>query len=302
MSRSSQWCFTVNNYTNEHIAYLRALAEQDRTTYIVWGKETAPTTGTPHLQGFILFSIRIRFSTIRNTLNAHLPHPHIERAITREQAAIYCKKDGDFEEHGVLPASNPGRRVDRDDFIKWCRELDHTPTSNEIAREFPSIWLQSGNRAFELALAHAPPPLLQSGNFRDGWQCELATKLENDPVDDRKIDFYVDPTGGLGKSWFVRKYLSIHPDSQLLGVGKRDDLAHAIDEKKRVFFLMVPRTQMEFLNYSILEMLKDRMIFSPKYASRTKVLDENPHVVVFSNEMPNVDKLTEDRYNIIELS
>ena len=55
---------------------------------------------------------------------------------------------------------------------------------------------------------------------------------------------------------------------------------------------------MEFLRYEILEMLKDRMVFSPKYASRMKFLHRVPHVVVFSNEYPAMDKMSDDRYDI----
>lgn len=49
--RSYAWCFTLNNYTDEEIRRLESL-ECER---LVVGKEVAPTTGTPHLQGYIRF-------------------------------------------------------------------------------------------------------------------------------------------------------------------------------------------------------------------------------------------------------
>jgi hypothetical protein len=108
----------------------------------------------------------------------------------------------------------------------------------------------------------------------------------------RKIIFVVDPTGGSGKSWFVRWWLSTNGElTQVLSIGKRDDLAYAIDESKKFFLFDIPRSQSEFFQYSVVEKLKDRMVFSPKYGSRTKMLQHCPHVVVFMNEEPDRNKL-----------
>lgn len=84
----------------------------------------------------------------------------------------------------------------------------------------------------------------------------------------------------------------------MLSIGKNADLAHAIDESKRVFVFDIPRGSMEYLQYGILEQLKNRMVFSAKYNSTTKILHQKPHVIVFCNEDPDMDKMTNDRYNI----
>lgn len=49
--RVRNWCFTLNNYTEGDIEMLKSLKD----CKIMFGKEEAPTTGTPHLQGFIMF-------------------------------------------------------------------------------------------------------------------------------------------------------------------------------------------------------------------------------------------------------
>ena len=83
----------------------------------------------------------------------------------------------------------------------------------------------------------------------------------------------MDPEGGKGKSWFAAYWFGKHSlETQLLSVGKRDDLAHAVDETKRYFFFDVPRGGMEYFQYSILEQLKNRVVFAPKYESTTKIL------------------------------
>lgn len=50
--QSRKWIFTWNNYPPNYRTILDAI----ECRYICWGEEVAPTTGTPHLQGFIAFS------------------------------------------------------------------------------------------------------------------------------------------------------------------------------------------------------------------------------------------------------
>ena len=51
MSRTRNFCFTLNNYTED--VYQALLAVECK--YVCIGKEIAPETATPHLQGFIVF-------------------------------------------------------------------------------------------------------------------------------------------------------------------------------------------------------------------------------------------------------
>jgi len=145
-----------------------------------------------------------------------------------------------------------------------------------------------------------PSPVLVTGEPR-AWQRDLETRLNAD-ANDREIIFVVDTIGGCGKSWFIRWWLSRKGElTQRLSVGKRDDLAYAIDESKRYFLFDIPRDSAEFIQYNILEQLKDRLIFSPKYVSRTKMLQEVPHVVCFMNQDPDRTKLSADRYKVINI-
>lgn len=128
------------------------------------------------------------------------------------------------------------------------------------------------------------------------WQAALEGEL-NGEADDRTVIFYVDPEGNNGKSWFQAWYLTKYPErTQVLSAGKRDDVAHSVDKTKTVFFFNIPRGGMEYMQYTILEQLKDRMVFSPKYNSTMKYLSHVPHVVVFCNEDPNMEKMSADRY------
>ncbi|MBC7092204.1 MAG: hypothetical protein H5T50_09930 [Nitrososphaeria archaeon] len=184
--------------------------------------------------------------------------------------------------------------------VDWLDEFiadnKRAPTEREIAREQPVAVLRKID-INRLARLRAPPPVIRSGEPRD-WQADLENELSTD-ADDRSVIFYVDSEGGKGKTWFQQWLVSEKPDRvQILGVGKRDDMCFAIDPDKSIFLVNVPRGGMEFLQYTVLEQLKDRMVFSTKYQSVMKVLPQNVHVVVFSNEQPDMTKMSEDRYVI----
>lgn len=91
------WVFTLNNYCQSDLLALDQLFSNDVIEYLVYGKEVAPTTGTPHLQGLVVFKARKRFNGVRDLL----PHRCSGIAVmggTYSQAADYCRKDGEYKE------------------------------------------------------------------------------------------------------------------------------------------------------------------------------------------------------------
>lgn len=231
MSHSSKWCFTLNNFTNDELSIINAFAEGDSCKYLIYGKETG-SNGTPHLQGYVHFTLPQRLSYLRNQIS-HRGHYEIARG-SPLQASDYCKKDGDYTEHGTLPITQ-GKCSDIDKFRTWVSKQETRPSERLIAREFPGLFLRYPR--LTALLGHLlPQPDIQSGDFKP-WQATLDLTLQAEP-DDRQVEFIVDPLGAQGKSWFVRYYVSKHPDeTQFLSVGKRDDLAFAIDESKSIFLL-----------------------------------------------------------------
>lgn len=299
LARAKRWVFTLNNYTVEEEASLQLLGNHERCIYLVFGREVGES-GTPHLQGFLIWREPIRFSTLKSLIG-NRSYLAVSTASLPSQAADYCKKGGNFSEFGELPAERRGKRSDLDAFYEWADEFttenSRPPTDVEICRSHPTIRTRYP-RIIEVVRARFVPPPLQNGEPRE-WQALLANRLDED-AEDRKIIWVIDPVGGIGKSWFVRWYLSTTEDSQFLSVGKRDDIAYAVDESKRVFLFDLPRDTMQFLQYPVLEALKNRLLMSTKYNSTVKILPKTPHVVVFSNEMPDESKMTEDRFEYWE--
>lgn len=291
-----RWVFTLNNPTVEEVDEVREAFQAPFITYGVFGREVG-ANGTPHLQGFFILSRSQRLSYVRRRVNARA---HYECAVgTSFQAASYCKKDGDYEEVGEPPV-DAGRRSDIDAFVEWgeqfISENGRAPTSPEVAVERPREYLRFP-RAVALFQRRAPPPSLRVGNPRQ-WQIDLEMLLEVE-ADDRTVRFYVDSDGGKGKTWFQQYYVTKFPRrAQVLGIGKRDDLAYSLDVSKSVFFFNVARDGMQYLQYTILEQLKDRMVYSSKYHSVMKTFHHNNHVIVFCNEAPDMTKMSADRYQI----
>lgn len=104
MSRSRAWSFTLNNYTDDEIEVLDNLECQ----YIVYGKELAPETQTPHLQGFVYFPNAKTMTAIKKKIG-NRAHLEVSRG-TPSENRTYCIKDGDFVERGELPQQ--GQRTD----------------------------------------------------------------------------------------------------------------------------------------------------------------------------------------------
>lgn len=295
-ARGKRWVFTLNNYTEGEKQLLNDLGDSEHVEYAVLGYEEGES-GTPHIQGFVIFRDRKTFNQAKGLLGGRC---HVEIAKGNpKQASDYCKKDGAFDEHGELPEVTQGKRSDFEKLKEYLKEYDGFPSTKELWETFPSLMGRYPDAVRRMVSVFCTPPAVGDVALRP-FQTDLEAYLESDP-DDRKIKFVVDMSGNSGKSWFARYYYrKNHEKCQLLSIGKRDDLAFAIDTEKSVFIFDVPRGQMQYLQQNVLEMIKDGIIFSPKYASQTKMMHHRAHCVVLSNEMPE-RTMTADRYDIMDL-
>jgi len=98
--KAIHWLYTLNHYTAEDLKGLRS----EDYVYHVYGREVAPGTGTPHLQGYVAFKNRKTLIQVKKLV----PRAHWEGKSAKStylQCADYCKKDGDFVEEGVCPST-----------------------------------------------------------------------------------------------------------------------------------------------------------------------------------------------------
>lgn len=119
--KSRAWMFTINNYTDSDISELSSLVSaHNGPSFVCAGKEVAPTTGTPHLQCFAIWSSGgtsksgQRWSFLRNRLTRASDIAGMYS--TKEACITYCEKDNDVMTWGVKPElRTQGKRNDLND-------------------------------------------------------------------------------------------------------------------------------------------------------------------------------------------
>lgn len=133
--QSTRYCFTWNNYDEATMALLPSFFES-HCKYMVFGKEVAPETGTPHLQGF--FTLKKK-STLANLKKELGNQPAFFAANgTSLQASDYCKKEGDYTELGDAPT--PGKRSD---LAKLADAVKEGATMLEVADIDPATYIRN---------------------------------------------------------------------------------------------------------------------------------------------------------------
>lgn len=294
MSRAKNWTFTLNNYSPREVEIVKDLGNAGHVEYLVFGREIGDS-GTPHLQGFIMLKQRIRMSALKSAISDRV---HLEVAKFPKNAAEYCKKDGDYEEFGSFDA-HQGKRSDLESFKQDVKS--GTLSVKELRDQHSLMFAKYGQFCYQY---------VQDNNSRVdvedyplyAWQESLFAVLKQ-PADPRKVIFCVDERGNSGKSWFCHYVASLLEGVQVLLPGKKADLCMMVDPDSKIIFLDATRSkQGEYILYDFLEELKNRYIFSPKYYSILKALKHIPHVVVMMNENPDMNKLSQDRYHVLEVA
>lgn len=292
MSRGKNWCFTLNNYSEDDCERLQNLVGTYECVYVIFGKEVGES-GTPHLQGFISFSKRTYLTEVKKRVSERC---HLELARMVPESIEYCRKEGDFFEDGSIPVGQ-GKRSDIDDFKNDVKSgmLNH----KEIREKHSVVYAKYKGFVMEYVVDNTPAKPIPAYQLHE-WQTDLLEKLQHEP-DDRTIIFIVDATGNNGKTWFAHWYASKHKDCQVICPGKRADMAYILRTDIRVLILDAPRSkQGEFIQYDFLEDVKNGYIFSSKYESSIKQF-KSPHLVVLMNEAPDLTKLSPDRFDITYL-
>lgn len=301
MERTKAWCITINNYDEEDLSRLRKLSDEEICSYLVFQEEIGETTKTPHIQGYVVFNKGLRRTAVKKLVGdrANLTVPRGSSLQNR----TYCLKKktsvpGTQQEFGELPPSPPnqGKRNDIRAFQEAVRLAQGQLTYKEALEDHPSVCARCPRFVREYMDLYRIMPPIPSHELRL-WQSDLEDLLTV-PPGDREIIFVVDIDGNAGKTWFAKRYCRAHENTQYMEPGKKADMAFLLQETTRVLFINVTRQQVDHLQYSFLEAVKDGIVFSPKYESGMKHLSP-VHVVVLLNQEPDKSMLSDDRYHII---
>lgn len=133
------------------------------------------------------------------------------------------------------------------------------------------------------------------------WQQFILDKIKEEP-DPRKIICIVDPKGGQGKSIFG-KYLKKRHDAGYLPYGECKDIINFVGKNmgKRLYMFdlsrMKPRVYSTNDVYSAIESIKLGLITNFKYETSQHEM-EPPHIIIFTNQYPDLESLSKDRWEI----
>ncbi len=294
------WCFTLNNPDD-------TLVEDDPHTwsaqYVVWQKEKGKD-GTLHLQGYCELEKLSRLSAMKK-IN---PRAHWEpRKGNQEQAINYCKKKDETYVEGpweIGEKKEQGKRTDLDEACDVAKEegLD------AVIETHPSTYTKYHGGLEKIANYHHLKNVLAkrkaefTGRELHPWQLKLKKKLEAEPHD-RQIFWYHESVGNVGKTWMA-KYLQATERATVLDCSKKADLAYLLRHHRgnTIIFNIVRTNEPEFMNhiYTLCEQIKDDLVVSTKYEPMPVPLGPQ-HVLVFSNQPPDLTKWSDDRYDIVEI-
>jgi len=160
------WVFTWNNYTPEDEQYIKDIIVP-QARYLVYGKERAPDTGTPHLQGYVYFESRRQ----RKGVHRLFKNNYVNAANgTTEENFAYVSKDGNVLEFGDKPMSasdarSKGGQGNKRRYEDALANAKKGKFSN-IEESDPQLWILHGTRLESL---YTPDTKPIDGDLQHEW-------------------------------------------------------------------------------------------------------------------------------------
>lgn len=199
---------------------------------------------------------------------------------TRGAEPVGAGKRSDLEDVKAAIRSGASKRVLLDDY-------------SEICARYPRFV-----DGYIAAVALDKVSLVTTITPRFSWQQRVLDVISG-PVDPRAIYWVYDGVGNHGKT-YLATYLTDSKGAFYSNGGKATDITYAYTGQPICIFDYV-RDSAEYVNYGVIEQLKNGILFSPKYESGLKRF-AIPHVFVFANFRPASDKFSADRLVVFELN
>ncbi|AYP28895.1 MAG: putative viral replication protein [Cressdnaviricota sp.] len=316
--RARNWCFTHNNYTPNDIEIIKtAWPSLDGFMGVMFEEEKGEAKATPHLQGFICFS------TMKSGKQMLGTSPKTHWSVMKgsiEQNKTYCSKDGSgIIVIGAFPMSSKDKGI---------AGAAHGAKGATHGAKAPNIWaafvndVKAGTPRKELMVKYAELGIRYPKGFNDyfeeftpkhtfsilerygsylQWQLSLMDIIDLG-AGPREVIWIYSPEGNVGKS-DMAKHLIYNKGFQPLQNATSRDLSCAWKCGSIVMDLARDQGNVP-INYGFLECVKDGRSFSSKYESTCKLADPNSNrfVICFSNEYPDINKLSPDRWAIFLIS
>lgn len=261
--------------------------------YMVGQVEKCPDTGRTHLQAFVQLRREGTKSVFQAAIGDSVANVQFQKHGSIQAMVKYCQKEesrveGPWE-YGVLSVKGSNKR-------KLREAVERSP--ERMADEDPKVYRRITARIMQ-------EDYIEKFSFtfdKRPWQIKLE-EIISKPADDRRIIWIYGEKGNEGKSTYAKKLFT--EGWFYSRGGKVQDIlySYAMKPKAHVVF-DIPRSQKEYINYSVIEQLKDGLCTSIKYEPIMISRVQPIHVVIMANFRPNMGEdsaqLSEDRVVLID--
>lgn len=320
--KSRGWSFTLNNYTTEELDNLENLdcGKTNRIRGIQYVGQKCPTTGTPHLQGYIIFNDRPRGSMVKKELKTKRVNVEAIYADS-ESNDIYTSRSDTFDKEANIfvrkgdPTLHQGKRNDINkiiDNLKGGMEIKEAIDGNEKA----FIKYHTGITKYSSMVQKIDPEVLEEAQniTYSEWHKELLIKL-SEKANGEDIIWIYGKEEAKSKRKFYEKYSTENNETcyAINNIGKLSDCCDGLrnwmlgGKKPKVILINIPSAaEITQDLYIFIENIKDGEVTCGKY-SVCKLRFAKPHVVIFANRPPKIkmeingeleDMISIDRYII----
>lgn len=141
---AKKWGFTLNNFTKEDICAISAIIKS-YCRYGIFASEVAPTTGTPHLQGYFEFHKKRRPIGVFKINSIHFDKKNCSKAVN----IAYVKKDGN-----ILFEHPKPYMLELDSLYPWEEEIILILNKPIDDRKIHWYWERKGNAGKTTFMKH----------------------------------------------------------------------------------------------------------------------------------------------------
>jgi len=315
---SKRWAFTINNYTPTDEERIQTFSKKAKV-YIIYGYEICPKTGTPHLQGYChgksdishkiaLEIFKVIFYCRKNGL-ANTRYCMKQKSKDPSKDPNYIELNINLKPQCCIEAGKKGGEMEQNEWM-GIKEMCKTKTYWEIVERQPEMAIKY-SKVLQEWCEYFKNEDIKKGYFEDflidedhpwdrGFQLFLIEYIEaqlNVP-DKRSIAWVYDHVGKIGKTQFITHLMLKYPNIvQRLEPADHTNFTYLVEQDKKIFLIDCQRDGFNNLPYTAIESLKNGIVQSTKYRPTLKYI-RRPIVIVFANQIPLSDKMSQDKFVI----
>ena len=197
--------------------------------------------------------LRKRITPMKNMIGQRA---HLEKRRGKpEEAADYCKKEGDWKQKGELTKSGQ-----RNDVTIMAKQMLEGMSATQLLEHHEDNFIRNA-KAVENIVSKLKHEIsvtrrkncLENVQLRD-WQRRVYAILSSNEVHPRRVYWIWDKTGNKGKS-FLATYCTATLDCIIFENGNSADLKYAYNGQRVVIFDF-SRMQEEQINYQVMKSIK----------------------------------------------